>query len=154
MLTLNNNIAIDQNICKHSFKCLWPFSFLVIFADYMYIYSFLYFWYLFRMLVFFQNDAGWLRLLVQRHLILFISAVAILVTRWRVMGSAPPTFQVVDNPHSFVNGTILRVSYCWDIFTCQLYSLFLHTFICDGGKHNFSNIFTIDFLFRNVFYNF
>lgn len=26
------------------------------------------------------------------------------------MGSAPPVFQVFDNPHSFVNGTLLRVS--------------------------------------------
>jgi len=36
--------------------------------------------------------------------------IILLVLRWKLMGSTVPTFQVVDNPHSFVSGTILRVS--------------------------------------------
>lgn len=59
----------------------------------------------------FQNTSGdWFKSLCVRHLFLAITGAAILVTRWRVMGSAPPVFQVFDNPHSFVNGTLLRVS--------------------------------------------
>jgi hypothetical protein len=41
--------------------------------------------------------------------ILLISGLVILITRWRLMGSMTPTFQVFDNPHSFVNGSIYRV---------------------------------------------
>lgn len=56
-----------------------------------------------------QNTSGdWFKSLCVRHLFLAIAGAAILVTRWRVMGSAPPVFQVFDNPHSFVNGTLLR----------------------------------------------
>lgn len=56
-----------------------------------------------------QNTSGdWFKSLCVRHLFLAITGAAILVTRWRVMGSAPPVFQVFDNPHSFVNGTLLR----------------------------------------------
>lgn len=56
-----------------------------------------------------QNASGdWFKSLCVRHLFLAITGAAILVTRWRVMGSAPPVFQVFDNPHSFVNGTLLR----------------------------------------------
>ncbi|KAK3095523.1 hypothetical protein FSP39_015624 [Pinctada imbricata] len=50
----------------------------------------------------------WRRSLIVRQCFLVIAGLTILITRWRVMGSAPPTFQVFDNPHSFVNGTLLR----------------------------------------------
>lgn len=61
--------------------------------------------------MFFQRPSGeWFKSLCVRHLFLLITGAAILVTRWRVMGSAPPVFQVFDNPHSFVNSTLLRVS--------------------------------------------
>lgn len=56
-----------------------------------------------------QRPSGeWFKSLCVRHLFLLITGAAILVTRWRVMGSAPPVFQVFDNPHSFVNSTLLR----------------------------------------------
>lgn len=56
-----------------------------------------------------QGGAPWVTSLVKRQLLLLLGGLAILVTRWRIMGSVTPTFQVFDNPHSFVNGTLLRV---------------------------------------------
>lgn len=65
----------------------------------------------FEHLYYLQKSSGeWFKSLCVRHVFLVIAGVTILVTRWRVMGSAPPTFQVFDNPHSFVNNTLLRVS--------------------------------------------
>ncbi|OPL20217.1 hypothetical protein AM593_04670, partial [Mytilus galloprovincialis] len=51
----------------------------------------------------------WKKCLLFRHIILLISGLIILTTRWRIMGSTTPTFQVFDNPHSFVNGSLYRV---------------------------------------------
>ena len=48
-----------------------------------------------------------------------VFGVIILAVRWRLMGSSAPTFQLVDNPHSFVNGSIYRVS---SFVCCTLYS--------------------------------
>lgn len=50
----------------------------------------------------------WKKCLLFRHIILLISGLIILTTRWRIMGSTTPTFQVFDNPHSFVNGSLFR----------------------------------------------
>ncbi|KAK7475990.1 hypothetical protein BaRGS_00032757 [Batillaria attramentaria] len=50
----------------------------------------------------------WLQSLFQRLFVLIISAVALLLLRLQATGLSPPTFQVVDNPHSFVNGSIYR----------------------------------------------
>lgn len=50
----------------------------------------------------------WQRYLACRLLFLLISGLIILTVRWRMMGSATPTFQVFDNPHSFVNGSLYR----------------------------------------------
>lgn len=62
---------------------------------------------------------------------LVLAGVFILATRLRVMGSTTPTFQVFDNPHSFVNGTIFRVSmifkvyhYCKLLFSQVLFNFF------------------------------
>jgi len=46
----------------------------------------------------------------------------ILAARWSLMGSSAPVFQVVDNPHSFVNGSIYRVCHCHAI-SCLLLTL-------------------------------
>ncbi|XP_071085365.1 protein O-mannosyl-transferase TMTC4-like [Haliotis cracherodii] len=51
----------------------------------------------------------WVKGLIVRHLILLVTGVSLLITRLRVMGSTTPIFQVHDNPHSFVNGTILKI---------------------------------------------
>ncbi|KAJ8310169.1 hypothetical protein KUTeg_012034 [Tegillarca granosa] len=52
---------------------------------------------------------SWVKSLVFRHILLVLAGVLILATRLRIMGSTTPTFQIFDNPHSFVNGTIFRV---------------------------------------------
>ena len=44
-----------------------------------------------------------------RHMVLFLTGTVILIGRWQVMGSTVPTFEVDDNPHSFVNNGALRV---------------------------------------------
>ncbi|XP_067670555.1 protein O-mannosyl-transferase TMTC4-like [Haliotis asinina] len=51
----------------------------------------------------------WIRGLVRRHLILFLTGVLLLAARIGIMGFATPTFTYEDNPHSFVNGTISRI---------------------------------------------
>ncbi|XP_021372743.1 transmembrane and TPR repeat-containing protein 4-like [Mizuhopecten yessoensis] len=56
-----------------------------------------------------EDDGSWITSLVKRQLLLLCGGLTILATRWRLMGSTTPTFQVFDNPHSFVNGTLTRV---------------------------------------------
>ncbi|KAJ8309666.1 hypothetical protein KUTeg_011531, partial [Tegillarca granosa] len=56
-----------------------------------------------------KNNQSWVKSLVFRHILLVLAGVLILATRLRIMGSTTPTFQIFDNPHSFVNGTIFRV---------------------------------------------
>ncbi|XP_069103481.1 protein O-mannosyl-transferase TMTC4-like isoform X1 [Argopecten irradians] len=56
-----------------------------------------------------RQETAWVNSLVKRQLVLLVGGLSILVTRWRIMGSTTPTFQVFDNPHSFVNGTLTRV---------------------------------------------
>ncbi|ESO96049.1 hypothetical protein LOTGIDRAFT_116230, partial [Lottia gigantea] len=46
--------------------------------------------------------------LLLRQLCLLLSGVLLLILRWRIMGYATPTFQIHDNPHSFVDGAIFR----------------------------------------------
>uniref|UniRef100_A0A2C9JZX4 dolichyl-phosphate-mannose--protein mannosyltransferase n=1 Tax=Biomphalaria glabrata TaxID=6526 RepID=A0A2C9JZX4_BIOGL len=55
-----------------------------------------------------REKHDWKLAFVKRQLILFIFAALQLFVRWRVMGSTPPIFQIHDNPHSFVNGTVYR----------------------------------------------
>ena len=56
----------------------------------------------------FQVVDTWFPLAV-RQAILCATGLLILLTRWQVMGSQTPVFQIVDNPHSFVNSTVFRV---------------------------------------------
>ncbi|KAJ8870965.1 hypothetical protein PR048_027267 [Dryococelus australis] len=44
-----------------------------------------------------------------RHMALVLAGTLMLLLRWRVMGSAPPTFQKVDNPASFADSFSIRV---------------------------------------------
>ncbi|XP_014787352.1 protein O-mannosyl-transferase TMTC4 [Octopus bimaculoides] len=50
----------------------------------------------------------WGKSLLIRHLILMVSGILLLALRWKLMGFKPPTFQIVDNPHSFVSSFYLR----------------------------------------------
>lgn len=50
----------------------------------------------------------WVSSAIKRHVVLMTTGILVLLFRWRIMGSAPPTFQVFDNPHSFANGSLIR----------------------------------------------
>jgi len=52
----------------------------------------------------------WIKPLICRQVVLFITGIVLLFGRWHVMGSSPPVFQVVDNPASFEKSLITRVS--------------------------------------------
>ncbi|XP_071084999.1 protein O-mannosyl-transferase TMTC4-like [Haliotis cracherodii] len=51
----------------------------------------------------------WIKGLLKRHIILFLTGVSLLFTRLRIIGFATPKFTLEDNPHSFVNGTISKI---------------------------------------------
>ncbi|GAB1600907.1 protein O-mannosyl-transferase TMTC4-like isoform X1 [Argonauta hians] len=51
---------------------------------------------------------SWGKSLLLRHLILMVSGILLLALRWKLMGFKPPTFQIVDNPHSFLSSFSLR----------------------------------------------
>lgn len=52
----------------------------------------------------------WIKPLIRRQVVLFITGIVLLFGRWHVMGSSTPVFQVVDNPASFEKSLIMRVS--------------------------------------------
>jgi len=45
-----------------------------------------------------------------RLALLFLGGSFLLYARWRIMGTGPPSFTEVDNPASFAENVILRVS--------------------------------------------
>ena len=47
--------------------------------------------------------------LIYRQIVLLVTGVILLLFRWYIMVS-PPVFQVVDNPASFENSLVIRVS--------------------------------------------
>ncbi|XP_067669519.1 protein O-mannosyl-transferase TMTC4-like [Haliotis asinina] len=51
----------------------------------------------------------WVKGLLRRHLILFLTGVLLLAARIGIMGFATPTFASEDNPHSFVNGSVSKI---------------------------------------------
>ncbi|KAK7090856.1 protein O-mannosyl-transferase TMTC4-like [Littorina saxatilis] len=55
-----------------------------------------------------EELSPWVKCLIQRQCVLVVSAFVFLLVRLQVMGLSPPTFQVPDNPHSFVNGSLYR----------------------------------------------
>lgn len=52
----------------------------------------------------------WMLSLVKRQVFLAVGTASLLIMRWRIMGSSTPIFHLNDNPHSFVEGTVMRVS--------------------------------------------
>ncbi|CAH1782005.1 unnamed protein product [Owenia fusiformis] len=68
--------------------------------------------------------------LLRRQFYLLLVGVAILSTRMWVMGSEPPIFQIVDNPHSFVNNTILRVLNYNYIYALNCWILVFPAWLC------------------------
>ncbi|KAL8595571.1 hypothetical protein ACOMHN_025608 [Nucella lapillus] len=55
-----------------------------------------------------QELSPWVRCLLHRLFFLVTAAFIFLLLRLQVMGLSPPTFQVPDNPHSFVEGALYR----------------------------------------------
>ena len=53
---------------------------------------------------------GVVRRMVWRHVVLMVTGVGLLVARWVVMGSTVPRFMKVDNPASFLDSVLFRVS--------------------------------------------
>ncbi|XP_067669523.1 protein O-mannosyl-transferase TMTC4-like isoform X2 [Haliotis asinina] len=51
----------------------------------------------------------WVAGLIKRHLILLLTGVLLLLIRLWIMRSSTPNFSVDDNPHTMVNGTILKI---------------------------------------------
>ncbi|KAJ7324078.1 Protein O-mannosyl-transferase tmtc4, partial [Desmophyllum pertusum] len=50
----------------------------------------------------------WIKHLICRQVVLLLTGIVLLLGRWRIMGSSPPVFQVVDNPASFEESLIVR----------------------------------------------
>jgi len=62
-----------------------------------------------------------------RLALLFLGGSFLLYARWRIMGTGPPSFTEVDNPASFAENVILRVSSPFSlgfqsdqVFTCPI----------------------------------
>ena len=55
-------------------------------------------------------DYRWLRYLIQRQIVLCACAIFLLVLRLGVMGKGLPSFQTIDNPASFADSVLIRVS--------------------------------------------
>ncbi|KAK3796778.1 hypothetical protein RRG08_045784 [Elysia crispata] len=77
-----------------------------------------------------RDNKVWLKFVVIRHVILLASALILLTVRWQVMGSSPPTFQVFDNPHSFVNGSLLRAINYNYLYAINAWILVCPTWLC------------------------
>ncbi|PSN55969.1 Transmembrane and TPR repeat-containing protein 4 [Blattella germanica] len=56
-----------------------------------------------------ENEDFQLKPLLLRHMVLLMSGLTLLFVRWKVMASAAPTFQRVDNPASFADSLFTRV---------------------------------------------
>ncbi|XP_074657309.1 protein O-mannosyl-transferase TMTC4-like [Tubulanus polymorphus] len=65
-----------------------------------------------------------------RLLLLFLVTSGLLFFRWRIMGSQTPTFQVVDNPHSFVNDTFFRVLNYNYLYALNAWLLLCPSWLC------------------------
>lgn len=63
-----------------------------------------------------MNNEQQLRPLLLRHMVLLLSGLSLLFVRWRVMASATPTFQRVDNPASFADRILTRVMKSVELF--------------------------------------
>lgn len=53
---------------------------------------------------------GVVRRMVWRHFVLAVTGMGLLAARWVVMGSTVPRFMKVDNPSSFLDSVLFRVS--------------------------------------------
>ncbi|GFN94614.1 transmembrane and tpr repeat-containing protein 4 [Plakobranchus ocellatus] len=77
-----------------------------------------------------HSNKSWQKSMVIRHLILVVAGVALLTVRWQIMGSSPPTFQVFDNPHSFVNGSFYRALNYNYLYSINVWILLCPVWLC------------------------
>lgn len=65
-----------------------------------------------KVTIVFSLIEGVVRRMVWRHLVLAVTGIGLLAARWVVMGSTVPRFMKVDNPASFLDSVLFRVSVC------------------------------------------
>ncbi|KAK7085136.1 Protein O-mannosyl-transferase tmtc4 [Halocaridina rubra] len=84
-----------------------------------------------RTVAFWRNlPAGLVRGLVWRHLVLFVTGIALLAARWVVMGSTVPRFMKVDNPASFLDSIIFRSLNYQYLYSMNAILLLLPIWLC------------------------
>nr|CAD7202138.1 unnamed protein product [Timema douglasi] len=71
-----------------------------------------------------------LRPLWFRHFAMLMTGIVVLLLRWRVMGSIPPTFQIVDNPASFSDSFIIRILTYNYIYALNVWLLVCPEWLC------------------------
>jgi len=72
----------------------------------------------------------WIKPLIRRQLVLFITGIVLLFGRWHVMGSSTPVFQVVDNPASFEKSLITRVINYNYLYAINAWLLIVPQWLC------------------------
>ncbi|KAH3722053.1 protein O-mannosyl-transferase TMTC4-like [Dreissena polymorpha] len=77
-----------------------------------------------------QATQAWVVSLIKRHLVLLSAGLLVFLYRWRIMGSAPPVFQVFDNPHSFVNNTVIRSTNYNYLYSINIWLLLNPWWLC------------------------
>lgn len=71
----------------------------------------------------------WIKL-AYRQIVLFLAGITLLVGRWRIMGSSPPVFQVVDNPASFEESLIMRIINYNYLYAINAWLLIVPQWLC------------------------
>ncbi|XP_046370220.2 protein O-mannosyl-transferase TMTC4-like [Haliotis rufescens] len=56
-----------------------------------------------------KSKPKWVLSFIKRHLVLLLTGVILLISRLWIMRSSTPNFSVDDNPHTMVNGTLLKI---------------------------------------------
>ncbi|XP_014681388.1 PREDICTED: transmembrane and TPR repeat-containing protein 4-like [Priapulus caudatus] len=77
-----------------------------------------------------KEPTEWRHCLLHRLAVLTLCAVAMLVLRWQIMGSAPPNFQCWDNPAAFSPSLLTRfINYNY-LYTLNAWLLLNPTWLC------------------------
>nr|CAD7441523.1 unnamed protein product [Timema bartmani] len=77
-----------------------------------------------------EVELATLRPLVLRHFAMLMTGIVVLLLRWRVMGSIPPTFQTVDNPASFSDNFLIRILTYNYIYALNVWLLVCPEWLC------------------------
>nr|CAD7604858.1 unnamed protein product [Timema genevievae] len=77
-----------------------------------------------------EVELATLRPLVLRHFAMLMTGIVVLLLRWRVMGSIPPTFQTVDNPASFSDSFLIKILTYNYIYALNVWLLVCPEWLC------------------------